>query len=679
MKKLTLYILFFLAVPAGVFAQYTGGFGRGDSAILIPAYNPSCINPTAGGTIGADQASCGQIDPNLLTSLTLPSGQTGTLEYKWQQSTTSSSTGFTDIAGSNSATYDPAIVTQTTWFKRLARVACQTNWTGAAESNVVTITIESLPTITLSSSTIVVSGGTTLENLFYTATTGSPDTYSLDYDSIANAMGFADIENAPLTPGQIVLSIPPGAAALSYNAILTVTHNATGCNSLSYPIVLTVTGFSYTITQDIGTALLLTWTTIPDASQYVIQYGLHGSGTWLGAPAYTNQAKLSNLQANTAYDCRIGVFKNGIFWGYTSLGSFTTANVNYTKTLDIGTTMQISWNSFAPWATMYAIQYRVSGSSTWIGAPATTNLVKISNLIPDTDYECQIRVYKNTLWGTCQTYNFHTGKVQFNSCQDIGTTILLGWTAFTGNASSYNIQHRQTGTSTWISQIVYNNPAKVTNLLPETSYEFRVTPYVNNTTYGTSQIDTITTDKVKLVTMADNFTSMDIGWVSLAPWATSYVLEFTLPGVPNWISTAPTTLNDALMTPIAPGQDYFLRLKVYIGTDLWGTSKEQKIGRNNPPLQNIAGVETNGGSSINMNVYPNPFMELINLDINAVEESQCQWTLYDMNGRVVMKNTEVISEGNNTIDIKAIDLPKGMYMLSTIMSNEKHDFRILKQ
>jgi hypothetical protein len=50
-----------------------------------------------------------------------------------------------------------------------------------------------------------------------------------------------------------------------------------------------------------------------------------------------------------------------------------------------------------------------------------------------------------------------------------------------------------------------------------------------------------------------------------------------------------------------------------------------------------------------------------------------------MNGRAVMKNTETISAGNSTINIKASDLSKGMYMLSTIISNEKHDFRILKQ
>jgi len=98
-----------------------------------------CINPTNGGTIAGDQTGCNPFDPAAFTSTALPTGQAGTLEYKWQQSTTSSSAGFSDIAGSDAATYDAGSITQTTWYKRLARVSCKTDWTGAVESNVLQI------------------------------------------------------------------------------------------------------------------------------------------------------------------------------------------------------------------------------------------------------------------------------------------------------------------------------------------------------------------------------------------------------------------------------------------------------------------------------------------------------------------------------------------------------------
>lgn len=99
-----------------------------------------CINPSDGGNIGTAQTGCPGYDPAMLLNLALPSGESGTLEYKWQISTTGSSSGFTDIAGSNSENYDPPPISQTTWFRRLARVNCMTTWAGAALSNTIEIT-----------------------------------------------------------------------------------------------------------------------------------------------------------------------------------------------------------------------------------------------------------------------------------------------------------------------------------------------------------------------------------------------------------------------------------------------------------------------------------------------------------------------------------------------------------
>ncbi|HPO61758.1 MAG TPA: choice-of-anchor Q domain-containing protein [Candidatus Kapabacteria bacterium] len=103
--------------------------------------DPICKNPTNGGTIAAAQTICYNTAPAEITNSTAPTGYSGTLEYKWQKSTTSGSADFTDIESSNSEDYSPAALTQTTWYKRLARVNCQNDWTSAVESNVIEITI----------------------------------------------------------------------------------------------------------------------------------------------------------------------------------------------------------------------------------------------------------------------------------------------------------------------------------------------------------------------------------------------------------------------------------------------------------------------------------------------------------------------------------------------------------
>ncbi len=101
----------------------------------------TCFNPSDGGTIAGAQNICYNGQPVLLSNGSAASGYLGTLEYKWQQSTTSSSEGFQDIANTNSLTYSPGALTDTTWFRRLARVGCQTNWDGAAASNVIQIAV----------------------------------------------------------------------------------------------------------------------------------------------------------------------------------------------------------------------------------------------------------------------------------------------------------------------------------------------------------------------------------------------------------------------------------------------------------------------------------------------------------------------------------------------------------
>ncbi|MEC4049480.1 T9SS sorting signal type C domain-containing protein [Flavobacterium sp. SUN046] len=123
-----------------------------------------CVNPTDGGTIATDEAICSAGDPAAFTSSTLPTGNNGTLEYKWQASTTSASAGFSDISGATGTTYDaPSGLTVDTWYKRLSKVTCSGTWASSGESNVVHVSIKTAVAITSVTATdaSVCSGATT--------------------------------------------------------------------------------------------------------------------------------------------------------------------------------------------------------------------------------------------------------------------------------------------------------------------------------------------------------------------------------------------------------------------------------------------------------------------------------------------------------------------------------------
>ncbi len=116
-----------------------------DDVTCVAQWQQNCTNPNNGGTIATDQTICSGTPPDTFTSSAAPSGHFGTLEYKWQYSTIGSSSGFSDISSSNSATYTAGTLTATTYYKRLARVTCMSDWSGAAESNVLKVSVSPLP------------------------------------------------------------------------------------------------------------------------------------------------------------------------------------------------------------------------------------------------------------------------------------------------------------------------------------------------------------------------------------------------------------------------------------------------------------------------------------------------------------------------------------------------------
>ena len=102
-----------------------------------------CINPTDGGSVASSQIICAGSVPLPFSSVSLPTGHTGELQYQWQISV--DNIVFEDISGAVAAAYSyPGALMSTTWFRRLAKVSCEPGWTGAATSNV--LEVEVVPT-----------------------------------------------------------------------------------------------------------------------------------------------------------------------------------------------------------------------------------------------------------------------------------------------------------------------------------------------------------------------------------------------------------------------------------------------------------------------------------------------------------------------------------------------------
>jgi len=85
-------------------------------------------NITNGGRIGGQESICGMYDPSVVTSDIDPTGgsDAAQIEYVWLSSTTGCPKELIDqVPGANGPTYDPGVITETTYFVRCARrVGC---------------------------------------------------------------------------------------------------------------------------------------------------------------------------------------------------------------------------------------------------------------------------------------------------------------------------------------------------------------------------------------------------------------------------------------------------------------------------------------------------------------------------------------------------------------------------
>ncbi|QKX03822.1 Ig-like domain-containing protein [Aquimarina sp. TRL1] len=104
-------------------------------------------NFTTEGVVSSDQTVCTGGDPSVLT-VTTSTVADGTLTHQWQSSVTNETTGFSNISGATGTTFDPGVLTQDTWFKRidtsvLNGVSC------TDETNVIKVTVNAPPILSI--------------------------------------------------------------------------------------------------------------------------------------------------------------------------------------------------------------------------------------------------------------------------------------------------------------------------------------------------------------------------------------------------------------------------------------------------------------------------------------------------------------------------------------------------
>jgi hypothetical protein len=188
----------------------------------VVTLKPNVSNATTPGI----SATATMVSSGGSTTLSIASGSLGNAT-NWTWYAGGCGTG-TAIGTGTSITVNP---TATTTYYARGEGGCSTP--GACGNITITVSCGTVPTITVGTNPSVCSG-TTTASLAYSATTGTPTTYSIVWTS-----GLTNVTDATLTSSPVNIAVPSAIAAGIYNGTLTV-KSGPGCVSNNYPISITV-------------------------------------------------------------------------------------------------------------------------------------------------------------------------------------------------------------------------------------------------------------------------------------------------------------------------------------------------------------------------------------------------------------------------------------------------------
>ncbi|WP_408030714.1 Calx-beta domain-containing protein, partial [Tenacibaculum xiamenense] len=320
------------------------------------------INNVTGGTIAANQTICSGGDPVAFTETVASTGG-GTLSYQWESSTDGSS--FTPIGGATNTTYDVGVLTQNMWYRRevsslLNGVTCTTL------SNVVQITVDPVPTISIDD--VTVSEGTTAN---FTATLSQAIACDVTFD-VTTSNGTATAGDDYTAQTSQTYTITAGSTTVT---IPIVTINDTTYEPTNETYTVTMSNVQTGIGNSITTTDLVGAGTITDLGDNAPTISIDDITVAEGSTANFT-ATLSNP---SQYDVTFDVSTSD---GSATAGDDYTAQSSVSYTIPAGSTtvtipvVTINDTTYEPTNETYTVTMsNVSIGSTPAEAITTTDLV----------------------------------------------------------------------------------------------------------------------------------------------------------------------------------------------------------------------------------------------------------------------------------------------------------------
>ncbi|MFZ4680436.1 MAG: beta strand repeat-containing protein, partial [Flavobacterium sp.] len=269
-----------------VTTSFNGCSSPSDSVLVTVSPKPTSV-------ISGSQSVCNGATASLSVALT------GVAPWSLTYTNGTTSTTVTGILTSPYTFTTPAISTTTTYtISALSDSRCSSGPADRTGSAVISLIIPPTVTIAASAASVCFNFASQTTTLAYSATSGSPATYSIIWGAGYLPSGFVTMTDAPFpagASGTINVTVPPGADNSVLNTATIVVKNAQGCISASYSFSLAV-NISPAVTMTVSSQ-----TRCFSASSQTVTYNYSGANvansydvTWNASPANSLQT-FSNI------------------------------------------------------------------------------------------------------------------------------------------------------------------------------------------------------------------------------------------------------------------------------------------------------------------------------------------------------------------------------------------------
>lgn len=292
----------------------------------------------------------------------------------------------------------------------------------------------------------------------------------------------------------------------------------------------------------------------------------------------------------------------------------------------------------------------------------------------------------------------------------------ISWAAVSG-ATSYNVQFRAVGTTTWTTGTVTAASANLSGLSASTNYEWQVQANCNGTLSafasasfttlaagGTTCTDTYEANETRSAakTIATNTnitarigTSTDKDWFRFTTTSSARNIRITLDQLPAdydirlynssgsqlAISQNSGTVAETITRNTTSFGTYFIQVYGYNGAFNANSCYRLFVQTSSSSLKTIDGVEEEVElQPVDvLSLFPNPNTGQFTLQLLSDNEGDANIRVFDLTGKMVSQQRFASSKGENRFEMDLTAQPAGIYFVEVMVNGQRMVKKLIKE